>query len=200
MSTLRPYSKSRLARIASGKEKIGRSTFKQKSMAEIIAGNGVMRHEVQEALFGKAKALDKPITLNRKDAITLLDNVFSQFIRLRDSDERGYLKCFICDKPLHWAQAENMHFMPRVCMPTRYDEIACQAGCHECNSKPNGNRDGFAIRLDDMYGGGTAEALCDKSKNTSQEFKTKHILALLATYRDHVARIRKAHPGKFIKP
>src|ERR1700744_2840893 len=42
-----------------------------------------------------------------------LDAVFSQFVRLRDSDENGYITCYCCGARFYWTDCDCMHFIPR---------------------------------------------------------------------------------------
>ena len=77
----------------------------------------------------------------------VLDKVFSEYIRLLESDNNGYIRCYCCGKILHWKQSQNMHFIPRQHMGTRFDRINCHAGCVKCNYYDNGNIEEYAIHL-----------------------------------------------------
>lgn len=54
-----------------------------------------------------------------------LDDIFSYFIRLRDSDENGYGKCITSGKPVYWKKADCGHWITRGCLATRYEEKNC---------------------------------------------------------------------------
>ena len=63
-----------------------------------------------------------------------LDKIFSQFIRLRDS-ENGYCKCITCNKIGFW-EKDGMqcgHYISRRMLITRFDEDNCNAQCENCN-------------------------------------------------------------------
>jgi hypothetical protein len=97
-----------------------------------------------------------------------LDTVFSQFIRLRASDERGMGKCFTCHSERFWGEVDAGHFMSRACMSTRWDEKNVQFQCKRCNGFRSGEQYKFSIELDKLYGEGTAEALLIASKMTAR--------------------------------
>ena len=88
-----------------------------------------------------------------------LDKIFSEYIRLRDSDENGYGRCYCCGKILHWKDAQNMHFIPRQHLALRYNEINCHSGCVKCNFYDNGNIEAYMLHLKSDYGNNILEVL-----------------------------------------
>ena len=63
-----------------------------------------------------------------------LDKVFSQYIRLRDSDKYGIATCITCGKKGDWKyDMQNGHYIPRNILITRFDEDNCHAQCPSCN-------------------------------------------------------------------
>lgn len=90
--------------------------------------------------------------------------VFSEWIRRKDADERGMVKCFTCDAEKHWKQIQAGHFISRRHAATKYDEMNVKPQCVSCNIFKQGNQYIFGKRLDLLYGEGTAESLEMKSK------------------------------------
>lgn len=76
---------------------------------------------------------------SRSKIIKKLDAVFSQFIRLRDSNNKWIVECPLCWSKIPRKKAQNMHFVSRWNMKYRYDEINCNAWCMRCNVILNGN-------------------------------------------------------------
>ena len=117
----------------------------------------------------------------RKKLIEKLDTVFSQYIRLREANN-GIVECFTCGKQEFWKGKgmQNGHFMSRKNLSTRWDEVNCQVQCVGCNVYRYGEQYKFSIGLDNKYGGGTAEEMLIKSRETSKimdvelEEKIKH--------------------------
>jgi hypothetical protein len=117
----------------------------------------------------------------RKKLISKLDNVFSQYIRLRES-KNGIVECFTCGKKEYWKGKgmQNGHFMSRKHFSTRWDETNCQVQCVGCNVYGAGQQFIFSKNLDQKYGEGTAEAMLQQSRQTVKyssielEEKIKH--------------------------
>lgn len=72
-------------------------------------------------------------TFSRKDYVKKYDEVFSTYIRLRDSDEKGIVTCPLCWAKKHRRDAQNMHFIPRWCYALRRSEENCHWWCLRCN-------------------------------------------------------------------
>ena len=100
----------------------------------------------------------------RSKLIKKLDAIFSQYIRLKNSDH-GKAKCFTCGKIDHWKKLQNGHFQSRRHYSTRWDENGnCQVQCAGCNIFKYGEQYIFATNLDAKYGEGTARRLHIKAQ------------------------------------
>ncbi len=88
-----------------------------------------------------------------------LSSWFSKYIRLRDSDEGGYCKCFTCDKVVFWKEIDAGHFVSRRHQNTKFNEYNCHAQCRYCNHILHGNQFVYGIKLDEKYGFGTASQM-----------------------------------------
>ena len=62
-----------------------------------------------------------------------LDTIFSQYIRLRDTDENGYGQCITCGKTFAYDELECGHFRHRRHQGTRWHEMNAHAQCFTCN-------------------------------------------------------------------
>lgn len=84
-----------------------------------------------------------------------LDNVFSEYIRLRDTaghSKEGYFRCISCGQIKPYSQADCGHYIGRQHMATRYNEINCNAQCKSCNRFEEGNKVGYRRGLVQKYG------------------------------------------------
>jgi hypothetical protein len=88
-----------------------------------------------------------------------LDSVFSQYIRLRDSNNDGYFNCITCEKRVFWKEGHNCHYWPRNISNTRYDEQNCNAGCLNCNLFDKAHHARYARALQNKYGNRILEEL-----------------------------------------
>lgn len=143
-STLRPVSKKRR------QEK----DIKRPSISQLVSSGKVL------------KGNKEPTT---RELIDILDDWWSQYIRLMHSDATGRTACFTCHESDHWKSMDCGHYMPRGPLNTRWDAFNTKPQCRYCNQIiENGNRNAFAINLDIMHGPGTAEQV--KARH-HQEFK-----------------------------
>lgn len=81
--------------------------------------------------------------------------VFSEFIRLRDSDENGICKCCTCGAVRYWKNMDCGHGVGRQHMGTKYSEQNNHAQCKKCNGFEAGRADKYKEFVDKKYGKGT---------------------------------------------
>ena len=93
-----------------------------------------------------------------------LDVLFSQYIRRRNADHLGRVKCFTCGIEKHWKEQQAGHFQSRSHHSTRWDEVNVQVQCVKCNMFRQGEQYKFGLYLDDRFGDGTAEELENRAK------------------------------------
>ena len=93
-----------------------------------------------------------------------LDYLFSQYIRIRNADHLGRVKCFTCGVEKHWKEQQAGHFQSRSHHSTRWDEVNVQVQCVKCNMFRQGEQYKFGMYLDQRFGEGTAEELEIRSK------------------------------------
>jgi len=123
-----------------------------------------------------------------------LDAVFSQFIRLRDSDQNGYVTCPCCGAVNYWTECDCMHFMRREHKNTRYCEENCFGGCKTCNQLKDGNLRKFGAFIESIRPGGVE--LLEEQAAVSYDYGVSEIKALIAHYSKEVSRMKKTKPLK----
>ena len=79
-------------------------------------------------------------------------DIFSKFIRLRDSDDNGYCSCISCGKTEPWKYQEAGHYTSRTNAMLKFDEINVNSQCVMCNRYKNGNPEGYKKGLIVKYG------------------------------------------------
>lgn len=141
---------------------------RSKKVADWLTANSSGLVQKASSFTAKKKPMSKIGASPLKKLDAELVKLFSRMVRMKAMNYEGYINCYICDAPVHWREAECMHFQGRVNKATRFVESANKAGCHECNSKPLGDRLNFAKKLDEQYGAGHSEMLTILSK---QELK-----------------------------
>ena len=128
----------------------------------------------------------KPISKLKKE----LDKWFSLFIRLRDCDDLGFVKCFTSGKYYHYKNIHAGHFMSRKRHSTRWDEENVQPQSAADNLFGQGKQYQFGKELDIKYGEGTAEELQFLSRQivkfTRVDYEEK-----ISYYKEAVNKLKK---------
>jgi 5-methylcytosine-specific restriction endonuclease McrA len=117
---------------------------------------------------------------SRKTIITKLDNIFSQYIRLRYS-KNEISKCVTCGKQDHWKKLQAGHFVSRKHYATRWDEDNVQVQCSGCNVFRYGEQYLFSKYL----GVDLSEELLIKSRKI-QKFTDSELLDMIELYNEKV--------------
>lgn len=123
-------------------------------------------------------------TLKRK-----LDDVFSIYIRLRDSDDKGFCQCISCGKIQHWKDVDCGHYVNRSHMGTRYSERNCNAQCRSCNRFSEGNNIGYTRGLIRKYGIKVIDEL-DVKKHTQTYMKSFDYEVLIDHYNKEIEKLK----------
>ena len=123
------------------------------------------------------------------------DKYFSEFIRLRDSDEQGMVTCVTCSHRGHWRQLQNGHWITRGHEATRFDELNCNTQCRGCNYN-GGQHLRHEAAIVRKHGAEAVQKLTDKARATCHRTALDYKF-LAETYRSRVEHIRKNSPGKF---
>lgn len=136
------------------------------------------------------------ITKNKTDSLATLikqaDEVFSKYIRLRDSDEKYSFKvvCFICGKVERTEWAHAMHFIDRDQMSTRYDEMNVHAGCENCNCLDPDHKQRYSKAMAQKYSADELSNLLWKGRSL-QKFMRHELEAIIEKYSAEVKKLRK---------
>ena len=103
-----------------------------------------------------------------KSAEKLADKWFSIYIRLRDSDFRGNVKCITCSSSDYY-KGPNMncgHFQSRSHKYTRWHDRNANGQCVGCNKWKSGDQYNHGRMIDLKFGKGTAEEMVALARAT----------------------------------
>jgi len=92
--------------------------------------------------------------------------VFSEYIRLRDSDGQGIGKCFTCNFTAHYKRFDAGHGIGRQHKAVKFDERNVHSQCKRCNGFEGGQQAIYKEEVEKRYGKGTWEELVLKSRQT----------------------------------
>ena len=121
-------------------------------------------------------------SIKRKTLIKKLDVAFSQYIRWRDADADGLIKCITCDTKKHVTQMQCGHFMSRRHYSTRWHKKNSAGQCYGCNIGNQGAQYKMSKELDKKHGKGTAENMYQRSKE-SRKYTNDELIQLIIYYK-----------------
>jgi len=125
----------------------------------------------------------------RKQIIKKLDKIFSQYIRISQSDEQGIGTCVSCGKQAPWKELQCGHYFNRSKLHTRWDEDNCHIQCKVCNVFKKGNYPAYAKYMYDSYDKEFMEFLEQRS-NCTDKIPTTDLEELIKSYKHLVKEIQ----------
>ena len=127
-----------------------------------------------------------PRKVTRKSLIKKLDTIFSQYIRLKSADKKGYVKCYTCETKKHYKDYMQCgHFISRRHYVLRWSEKNARPQCYGCNVMSQGKQYEFALNLNKEYGYNIAEELLLESKKT-EKLSNDELISLINRYKEFV--------------
>jgi hypothetical protein len=132
----------------------------------------------QKGLNSKVRRLSQEQDRGQSSVVSLthdLDAVLSLYIRIKDADKNGMVKCFCCPKVLHYTKANNSHYIKRGHQATRFLISNCKVSCPQCNQAHNDNVEPYRSLLIKEHGLSEVEWLEEQAtivyKPTQDELK-----------------------------
>ena len=105
---------------------------------------------------------------SRNSLIQDLDRYCSLFVRIRDADAKGIVRCFTCSTTKHYTLMHNGHFISRANMGLRFDvKNNCRTQCEYCNCHLHGNLELYAATLE-VEQKGLVEMLQEQSRQVEK--------------------------------
>jgi len=105
--------------------------------------------------------------------------VFSEYIRRRDCDWKGYGTCITCPKHLHWKEGDAGHYISRSKKAILYDERNVNLQCKGCNI--TGEPQLYRKALIQKYGEEVVDELESRIHEIKQ-FKVAELQLMLEEY------------------
>ena len=129
-----------------------------------------------------------PNAQSRSQVVKTLDNVFSQYIRLKAMDRDGLVQCVTCTTRLEPKYMQNGHYYSRAKYPTRWLEENCHPQCMRCNIFLKGNYTEYALFMVRKYGIEKVEQMRELSL-TSQKITTAELKEKIDYYRSLIKKM-----------
>lgn len=118
---------------------------------------------------------------------------FSQYIRLRDSDDRGYVNCISCGEAKNWKyEIDAGHYIPQIPIyeAIRFHEWNVNGQCKSCNGFKEGNTAYYRKNLIDKIGKDAVEWLEEHARD-GLNWKIYHYEEKIRYYKDQVKELKK---------
>lgn len=117
--------------------------------------------------------------------------VFSEYIRLRDSNENGFCTCITCPNIRYWKNMDCGHGISRGHMGTKYHEENNHAQCKICNCHKRGNPVEYKKAVDKKYGPGTWEKIQAMARIPTK-FGGFEVSTMLFYFQEEIKKLRAA--------
>ena len=105
--------------------------------------------------------------ITRKGLIKRLDTVFSEYIRKKNADSKGYVTCITSGRKFHYSEVDAGHFISRKEMSTRWHEDNVHPQSRYDNRYRYGKQYEYGLALNKKKRG-LAQKLYKLSKKTTK--------------------------------
>lgn len=78
--------------------------------------------------------------------------LLSEWIRRKDADEDGCVRCYTCNERMQWRDAHAGHFVPGRTGSVLLNPEVIRVQCPQCNIFRGGNYHAFTLRMLDEVG------------------------------------------------
>ena len=136
----------------------------------------------------KKEAIKEKKRLSTSALIKELDTIFSMYIRLRDSNQKGMFDCCTCGKTYDFSHLQAGHFRSRRLMNTRWNEKNVHGQCKACNIILKGEEYKHSLHIDKTYGEGTALLILKESESI-KKFAGFELLDLIEMYKKKAKKL-----------
>jgi len=113
--------------------------------------------------------------------------VFSEYIRVKNSNEFGYVTCVSCGKYIPWKQAQAGHW-PDVAGRTNavlYEEKVVWPQCYRCNIPLHGNPAGYGYFMRKTYDEEQLEGF-RRMRRQAVRFEKSDLIAMIEKWTDAI--------------
>lgn len=118
------------------------------------------------------------------------DREFSLYIRLRETDEIGFVQCFTCQAKKYYTDGIQCgHFVSRKASALRFSPFNCRPQCVNCNEYLSGNLEMFAVNLE-LEQQGIVEHLKEVGREV-YKFTRSELKGILLEYRSKVKLLKQ---------
>ncbi len=120
----------------------------------------------------RTRVQNKRATRKKKQTLPQLKKklwrIFSEYIRIKDSNSKGSIKCITCESVYHWKDPKGRmqcgHFFPKKGFPSLYyNETNTAPQCSYCNGVLEGAQYAYSLYIKERYGQEVLDSLYKKT-------------------------------------
>jgi hypothetical protein len=117
---------------------------------------------------------------------------YSLYIRLRDADWKGMVRCVTCGATKHFREMQAGHFIPARHPSVVFDERNCHPQCSKCNVFLHSNPRKYDAFMRQKYGEAVIKELEELDEQIKQ-FTPDELKQLLQLYQRKAAKLLKKY-------
>ncbi len=141
----------------------------------------------------KVRKVEKPSVFKLKKKLW---TIFSQYVRLRDADLNGNVKCCTCDAVYFWTDPKGRlqggHFFPqRGNAALIFDESNVHGQCSRCNGAQEGEQYLYSLFIIEKYGQQELDRLV-KLKGQPFKYTIEFLEDKIKHYTKEVDKLKKS--------
>ena len=117
-------------------------------------------------------------------------NAFSKYIRLKNADKNGNVRCITCNKLMHWKESQSGHFVDGRTNSVLFNEELVYPQCYRCNVLLHGNKVMFTLFMLKKYSKKQIEQF-ERLKNVTLQRKNIEYYDIRDKYKKLVKELEK---------
>jgi hypothetical protein len=114
--------------------------------------------------------------------------LFSEYIRRRNADEGGTVRCVTCKTLLYWKEAHAGHFVPGRTNSVLFHEEITNEQCPKCNLWLGGNYQAYTLYMLDKYGREKVDEFL-QLKHQVRKYTTSELEEMIGKYKQKLSEL-----------
>ena len=125
--------------------------------------------------------------------------IYSQYIRTRETDDEGFCECVTCGKQAFWQDMQAGHFIPQSSGNyLRYNDENVHAQCLRCNCYLHGNIFAYEEYMIRRYWSEKVEKM-KRDRLIAKSFKPFELISMIEEYTRRLQTIKCDKPHIFVE-
>jgi hypothetical protein len=114
--------------------------------------------------------------------------VFSEWIRRKDADEGGTVRCVTCRRLMYWKESQAGHFIGGRTGAVLFHEEIVHPQCVQCNVFLKGNYQAYTLYMVDKYGREKVDEFL-QLKHQVRKYTTSELEEMIGKYKQKLSEL-----------